>query len=104
MFFFVSLQREIIVFKYFIMSIPGVHNVGKVIEVLLEEIGVDSFEKLCQIGAEDTFLILLANNKNLSKSVLFALEGAIQGVRWFNLDKTRKDQLEKFFHSVKVYK
>ncbi|MDD3858702.1 MAG: TfoX/Sxy family DNA transformation protein [Bacteroidales bacterium] len=86
------------------MSIPGVHNVGKVLEVLLEKAGIDSFEKLCLLGAEDAFLILLANNKNLSKSVLYALEGAIQRIRWHKLDKTRKAQLEKFYNSVKASK
>ena len=30
-------------------------------------------------------------------NMLFALEGAIQGIRWHDLDKTRKRELNDFF-------
>lgn len=86
------------------MSLPGIYNVGKVLEVSLKKAGIDSFEKLCEIGTEKAFLKLYANNKNTSKSILFALEGAIQEIRWHNLDKKRKTQLTKFFNSVKANK
>jgi DNA transformation protein and related proteins len=33
--------------------------------------------------------------------MLFALEGAIQGIRWHNLDKNRKTELTEFYNRLK---
>lgn len=82
------------------MAIAGVHNIGKVLELKLEAVGVDSWEDLCKVGTEEAFLRLLANNKNTSRSVIFSIEGAITGVRWHNLNEERKIELRKFYDSV----
>ncbi len=82
------------------MAITGVHNIGKVLELKLEAVGIMSLEDLTELGAEEAFLRLLANNKNTSRSVLFSLEGAITGVRWHVLDDKRKEELGEFYNSV----
>lgn len=82
------------------MAIVGVYNIGKVLELKLEAAGVHSLAELKELGTEEVFLRLLANNKNTSRSVLFSIEGAIQGVRWHNLDEGRKEELREFFDSV----
>ncbi|MDD2634288.1 MAG: TfoX/Sxy family DNA transformation protein [Bacteroidales bacterium] len=82
------------------MAITGVHNIGKVLELKLEAAGITSFEELVELGTEETFLRLLANNKNTSRSVLFSLEGAIEGVRWHKLVEKRKEELGEFYNSV----
>jgi hypothetical protein len=35
---------------------------------------------------------------------LYALEGAIQGIRWHNLPKARKEELLHFFNQTKALK
>jgi DNA transformation protein and related proteins len=82
------------------MAIVGVHNIGKVLELKLEAVGIDSLEELRRIGTEEAFLRLLANNKNTSRSVIFSIEGAITGVRWHSLNGPRKDELKNFYNSV----
>lgn len=84
----------------FIMAILGVHNIGKVLELKLEAVGIDSIEELRKVGTEEAFLRLLANNKNTSRSVIFSIEGAITGVRWHHLNEPRKVELRKFYDSV----
>lgn len=82
------------------MGIIGVHNIGKVLELKLSAVGIDSLEDLRGVGTEEAFLRLLANNKNTSRSVLFSLEGAIVGARWHNLEESRKTELRDFYNSV----
>ncbi|MDD2386322.1 MAG: TfoX/Sxy family DNA transformation protein [Bacteroidales bacterium] len=82
------------------MAITGVHNIGKVLELKLEAVGIMSLEDLIELGTEEAFLRLLANNKNSSRSVMFSLEGAITGVRWHILDEKRKKELDEFYKSV----
>ena len=82
------------------MAITGVHNIGKVLELKLEAVGIHSLEELKEVGTEEAFLRLLSNNKNTSRSVIFSLEGAIMGVRWHKLDEGRKKELREFYSSV----
>lgn len=82
------------------MAIIGVHNIGKVLELKLEAVGIFSLDDLKEVGTEEAFLRLLSNNKNTSRSVIFSLEGAIKGVRWHNLDEDRKIELRDFYNSV----
>jgi DNA transformation protein len=82
------------------MAIIGIHNIGKVLELKLSEIGIDSFDKLKEAGTEKIFLKLLEKNKNTSKSVLYAIEGAIVGIRWHKLGEARKEELKKFHDSI----
>jgi len=82
------------------MAILGVHNIGKVLELKLEAVGIDSLEELKRVGTEEAFLRLLANNKNTSRSVIFSIEGAITGVRWHYLNEERKIELREFYNSV----
>jgi len=79
------------------MGILGVHNIGKVLELKLSEVDIHSLEELKNVGTEEAFLRLFKKNKNISKSILYSIEGAIAGVRWHDLDKSRKDELCDFF-------
>lgn len=36
----------------------------------------------------------------VEKLTLYAIEGAIQGIRWHNLEKSRKEELKEFFGMV----
>lgn len=82
------------------MTLYGAHNIGKVLEIKLKEVGIENLEDLKKVGTEEAFLRLYSKNKNTSRAILFSIEGAIAGVRWHNIDKNRKNELEKFFKSV----
>lgn len=82
------------------MGIVGAHNVGKVLELKLEEIGITSLSQLRKLGTEATFKLLYEKNKNTSRAILLSIEGAIQEMRWHNLDEKRVEELKDFFDSV----
>ncbi|MGD0272538.1 MAG: TfoX/Sxy family protein [Gaiellaceae bacterium] len=72
-------------------------NVGSVLAGCLRGAGIESPEELRALGAERAFERLravLPDDACLSK--LYALAGAIEGVRWHDLPPARKTQLKTF--------
>ncbi len=86
--------------KKLTMTLYGLFNIGKVIELRLNEIGIETYDQLVELGTEEVFLRLYAKNKNTSKTVLFSIEGAIEGVTWREIDPKRREELQKFFDTV----
>jgi hypothetical protein len=43
-------------------------------------------------------------DNNACLNVLFALEGAIQGIRWYILDDRKKNELKEFYDCLKKRK
>ena len=75
-------------------------NIGKILAEKLIAVGIDSPEGLAAVGAENAFIRLKTVDKGACLSMLCALEGAIQGVRWHNLSGERKTELREIFKSV----
>ena len=59
-------------------------NISKVNEEKLLAAGIDTPERLRQLG-----------------NMLYALEGAIRGVRWHDLPKEVKDELKAFHRTLR---
>jgi DNA transformation protein and related proteins len=76
-------------------------NIGKVLAEMLIQVGISTPEQLREVGAENAFARLLALDSSSCTCKLYALEGAIQGIRWHQLSKERKDELLEFFHFCK---
>lgn len=76
-------------------------NIGKDTESKLITVGIDSFEKLLTIGSEQAFLRLQAIDSGACLSLLYALEGAIEGVKSNELSPERKLSLQQFFKITK---
>ena len=50
------------------------------------------------MGSENAIIkIATIKNSGACINMLYALEGAIQGIRWHGLDKQRKQQLKEFY-------
>ena len=71
-------------------------NIGKILSERLVEVGIDSPEELKAVGSENAFIRLKTIDSGACLSMLSALEGAVQGVRWHNLDSARKAELKEF--------
>ena len=71
-------------------------NIGKVLAAKLVEVGIDTPKKLKSIGSENAFIRLKTVNSGACLSMLCALEGAIQDIRWHDLDEVRKTELKAF--------
>lgn len=75
-------------------------NIGKVLEKELIESGINTPEELTNVGSKEAFLRIWENDHTACLSKLCAIEGAIQHVRWHNLDETKKRELKKFHQSL----
>lgn len=85
-------------------SLNKLPNIGKVLADSLKEVGIETANDLITCGSENAFIRLFTVDNNSCLSKLFALEGAVQGIRWHNLDESRKKELRHFFGMLKSKK
>ena len=84
--------------KHEISRLP---NIGKVMADKLKRADIHSYHELKKVGAEKAFLRLKAEDEGACLSSLCALEGAIEGIRWHDLTKEKKNELKRFFEQQK---
>ena len=77
-------------------------NIGKQIEQQLLQVGIDTPEKLKEIGSKQAWLNIKAIDPSACYNRLCALEGAIQGTRWHHLREDVKQELKEFYNSFKL--
>ncbi|MDR0419529.1 MAG: TfoX/Sxy family protein [Prevotellaceae bacterium] len=76
-------------------------NIGKVLSEQLQQVGIDTIERLREVGSENALIrIQSVASGGVCLSKLYALEGAIQNIRWHNLSEERKLELKDFFDSL----
>ena len=75
------------------MELCKAPNIGKVLETQLNQIGINSVEELREIGSIEAVIRLNTIDKSCYNK-LYALEGAIQGIRWHQLSKEFREQLK----------
>ena len=76
-------------------------NIGKTLALKLNAIDITSFEGLKAIGSKQAIIkISTLENSGACINMLYALEGAIQGIRWHGLSKDKKKELNAFFHLI----
>ncbi len=78
-------------------SLTDLPNIGRNLASKLNLIGIKNEQELKQLGSENA-IIKIATIKNSGSyiNMLYALEGAVQGIRWHGLDKERKQELKEF--------
>ena len=76
-------------------------NIGKTVEAQLIQVGIDTTEKLKEIGAKEAWLKILEIDESACINRLMALEGAIQGVKKSMLSDEVKSDLKDFYHQSK---
>jgi DNA transformation protein len=72
-------------------------NIGKALEQQLKEVGIDTIEQLRETGSKQCWLKIRAIDTSACINRLYALEGAIQGIRWHYLSDEIKSQLKDFY-------
>lgn len=76
-------------------------NIGKILVANLKTIGISEFEDLQGKGTKRTILELLTvPNNGVCINMIYAIEGAIQGIRWHGLNAERKKELLEFYSSI----
>lgn len=76
-------------------------NIGEKLEEQLNKIGIDTIDRLKEVGSKEAWLNIRSVDRSACINRLYALEGAIQGIRWHNLSKEVKIELKEFYNSVK---
>lgn len=77
-------------------------NIGKDTETKLIQVGIDSYAKLVSIGSEGAFIRLQTIDPGACLSLLYGLEGAIEGTRWNELSSEKKQSLKEFHKRTKT--
>jgi len=85
-----------------IENLTQMKNIGKIVAEKLIQVGITTPEELCAIGSEQAFIRLQTIDETACFSMLQGLEGAIQGIRWHNLPKERKEELKEFLHLRRI--
>ncbi len=82
-------------------SLTELPNIGKTLAAKLEMIGIKNEQKLKEVGSENAIIkIATIEASGACINMLYALEGAIQGIRWHGLDKDRKKELKEFYRMM----
>lgn len=73
-------------------------NIGKTLALKLTAINIASLDELKALGSEQAIVKISAlENSGACINMLYALEGAIQGIRWHALSKEKKHELKSFY-------
>ena len=82
-------------------DLTNLPNIGKEMELKLKSIGIDTKERLIDIGSEEAFFKLKTKYPNVCLVHLYALEGAIQNMDFNCLSEKTKARLKTFSDTLK---
>jgi DNA transformation protein and related proteins len=82
-------------------ELTNLPNIGKTLAGKLITVGISSPGDLMEAGSENAMIRIKTIDKEACLNMLFALEGAIQGIRWHNLEENRKTELKEFYNRLK---
>ena len=86
-------------------SLTELPNIGKTLAEKLITAGINNYKELIETGSENAIIKLATiENSCVCINMLYALEGAIQGIRWHDLDRERKQELLEFFNMLQSAK
>ena len=70
-------------------------NIGEVLAEKLNKIGVTSHIDLTSIGSIEAVMKIDESDLTTCYNMLYALEGAVQGIRWHGIPKEERQALKK---------
>lgn len=76
-------------------------NIGKEMARKLTSVGIDSSEKLIEVGSKEAFLKLKKEYPQVCLVHLYTLEGAIHNTEFNNLSDDKKKELKEFSDFLK---
>ena len=81
-------------------KLTDIPNIGKTLAEKLEMVGIQNQKQLISEGAENAMIKISAIDQSACINMLYALEGAILGIRWHHLENERKRELTEFFNRL----
>ena len=70
-------------------------NIGEKLSAELVKAGVSSADQLRKLGSIETILRLTGGKPLVGYNILYAIEGAVRGVRWHSIPKEELHQLRE---------
>ena len=69
----------------------------------LNKIGITNAQELKETGSENAIIkIATIENSGACINMLYALEGAIQVIRWHGIGRERKNALKEFYRLINI--
>ena len=81
-------------------TLTDLPNIGPTIKEKLENIGISSHEELAKLGSIEAVIKIGEKDLSTCCSMLYALEGAIQGIRWHGIPKEERALLKAEFDQL----
>lgn len=75
-------------------------NIGKTLEKKLNDVDILTKDELFTLGSKEAFIMIRNLDNEACLNTLYALEGAVQGIRWHYLPIEVKDNLKEFYKSI----
>ena len=82
-------------------ELTSMMNIGKEMERKLTSVGIDSMEKLIELGSKEAFMKLKQTYPNVCLVHLYTLEGAIHNIEYNCLSEDKKKELKEFSDFLK---
>lgn len=82
-------------------ELTSMKNIGKEMANKLTTIGINSPEKLIELGSKQAFVKLKATYPQVCLVHLYTLEGAINNIEFNNLSEDKKKELKEFSDFLK---
>lgn len=82
-------------------ELTTLRNIGKEMEKKLTSVGIDSAEKLTELGAKQAFVKLKEAYPSVCLVHLYTLEGAIHDTEYNCLSEEKKKELKEFSDFLK---
>ncbi len=75
-------------------------NIGPTLAEKLNQIGVTNFDDLVEMGSIEAVIRIGETDMSACYNMLYALEGAIRGVRWHGIPREERAKLKAEFDSL----
>ena len=82
-------------------NLSDLPNIGDVLAEKLLGIGIMGYDELAAMGSIDAVLKIGETDISACYNMLYALEGAIQGVRWHAIPKEDRRKLKEAFDAAR---
>lgn len=83
------------------MKLSELPNIGPELERQLNMVGIETYDKLKELGSMEAWLKIRAVDPSACIHRLYSLEGAIEGIRKTDLPAERKTLLKDFYNLYK---
>ncbi|MCJ7702467.1 MAG: TfoX/Sxy family protein [Anaerolineales bacterium] len=84
----------------FMDELTRLPNIGPVLAAKLKQIGVHSFDQLVEIGCVEALLRIGERDESACYNMLYALEGAVRGIRWHAIPKDDREKIKVEFRQA----